>query len=390
MSEEKKLRQSYGQFEVTGTIEVTPGRSFETDLVSKNNASYIYSRLNLKFEDGNGKTFYLNAMDGYDKVQGKQIRAQIKDSENGEAMFVNFADRHNETILSQIDGGSLIGVAFDKTEDEEGKKKWNFKNFLAMYDVIEYLKSRLQTGMRLQVKGKTRYSEYNGDTQKEFQINTIKLIAEDEQEYSQAKKQMTPIQNNFTFRQDVIIQNGDVDLSEWDEKSIAKVKAKILTKVKKKYTLLNLPLVIRAKDGDEEDKKKRKLVIDKFLDVAEGTIRRIQLEGTYNTGYTSAKVSEEDLPEEAKEMIEMGLYDKEEVLQMYAKGDRVDEMLIVRPAFFAKKGEIPKVNLSDADYTVEDLKGINQSEPEISVPWDASEEVVEGEANDLSFLDDLD
>ncbi|MED3792482.1 hypothetical protein P4571_08495 [Niallia alba] len=369
MAEEKKLRVSYGYFEATGTINVTPD-SFQTDLKGKNSPTYQYSRINLKMEDENGNTFYLNAMDGFDTVKGKTIYANIKDSTSNEQMQISFADRKNEEILKHIDNRSFVSVALQKVENEEGKKVWDYKNFLALYDAINFIKDRFETGMKIRVTGQTRYSTYNDSLNKDYQINNIYLLS-DEDTY----------ETGFTFRQDVILKEDSVDMSEWDEKLIAKIDAEVLTKSKGVYSLLKLPLVVR---GKEEDKEKRKLVIEKYLTVSEGKVRRIKLEGKYKVGYEAGKLAEDELPEEALELIELGLYDKEEVMKMYVNRDRVDEMAIIRPVVQRRQGEKPRIDMSDEEYTLEDLDSL-----QIELPIE-KEIKVESDSDDLSFLDELD
>lgn len=370
MAEEKKLKVSYGTFDVVGTINVTPD-TFQLDLKGKNSPTYNYSRINLKMEDDKGNSFYLNAMDGFDTVKGRTIYANIKDSETHEQMQVNFADRFNEEILKHVDNRSLVSVALRKVKNEEGKTVWEYKNFLALYDAILYIKERFETGMKIRVTGQTRYSLYNDSVNKDFQINNIYLLSEED-----------TYESGFVFKQDIIIKEDAVDLSEWDEKLIAKVNAEVMTKGKTGYKLLKLPMVIRAK---EEDKDKRKLVIDKFLTVEEGKVRRIKLEGRYKIGYETGQIQENELPEEALELIELGLYDKEEVLKMYVNRDRVDELVIVRPVVFTKKGEKPRIDLSDEDYTLEDLNAL-----EVKLPWENEVKIEASNDDDLSFLDELD
>jgi hypothetical protein len=375
MAEEKKLKLSYGTFDVTGKITVVPDNTFQIDLKGKNSPTFNYSRINMKFEDDQGNSFYLNAMDGFDTQKGRVIYANIKDSQTNEQMQVNFADRHNEEIIKHIDNRSFVSVALRKVENEEGKKLWEYKNFLALYDAINYIKDRFETGMKIRVTGKTRYSTYNDSLNKDFQINNIYLLeGENENNFD----------SGFIFRQDVILKEDSVDLKEWDEKSVAKVNAEVLTKDKSGYHLLKLPLVIRAK---EEDKDVRKKVIEKFLTVEEGKVRRIKLEGRYKAGYESGQLKEDELPEEALELIELGLYDKEEVLKMYVNRDRVDELAIVRPVVYKKQGEKPSVDYSDEDYTLEDLLSI-----EVKLPWEQEVKVEseESDDDDLGFLDDLD
>jgi hypothetical protein len=361
--------QTLGTFEARGIITVTPD-TFQVDLKGKNNQNWNYSRINMKMEDGKGGTFYLTASDGFDLTKGRTIYVNIKDSE--EQMQIQFADRHNETILSQVDERSFIRVALRKVPNNEGKMVWEYHNFLTLYDAINFLKDRLQTGMKLYVRGRTRYSTYNDYLNKDFDIQVIYLLPEDEN-----------TELGFKFSQNVLLTSDSVDDSKFDEELFANVKAKLYLKKKKDvYEVLTLPLIIRA---TEENKDKVRKMIDKFFKVDEDKVRRIRLEGKYNIGYIAAQVTEDDLPEEAKELIELGLYDKEEVLKMYANKERVDEMTVTRPVMYKDKNtNKPKVDYSDDEYTLDDLVNLVQEPEEVVVE---TEDLVD---DDLSFLDELD
>lgn len=368
MSEEKRLRLTYGTFDVVGTITVIPDKTFIINEQGKNNKNFVYNRINMKMEDDNGDVFYLNAMNGFDKKKGGVIFATIKDS--NEQLEVNFADRMNEKILENIDERSFIKVALTKKEDENGRKVWDYKKFLALYDVIEYLSERLETGMKLRITGQLRYSTFNDKTQIDHQINNVYLLSEEDN-----------IKPRFVFRQNVLLKEDAVDLSEWDDNLIAKVNAEVLTKNKGQYKLLKLPMTVRA---TEENKEKMKKMIDRYLIVDSGKVRRINLEGRFVNGYVGGQIQEEDLPEEALEMIELGLYDKEEVLKMYVNKERVEEMQIIRPVINRKQGEKPSVDWSDEEYTLEDLENITTE-----TPFEKTIKIEDDEEDDLSFLDEL-
>lgn len=362
-------QQTLGTFEARGIITVTPD-TFQTDLKGKNNTNWNYSRINMKMEDGKGGVFYLTASDGFDLVKGRTIYANIKDSEG--QMQIQFADRHNETILSQVDERSLIRIALRKVKNSDGKMVWEYHNFLALYDAINFLKDRLQTGMKLYVRGRTRYSTYNDYLNKDYEIQAIYLLPEDEN-----------TELGFKFSQNVLLTSDSVDDSKFEDELVANVKAKLYLKKKKDmYEVVTLPLVIRATEETKENVRK---MIDKFFKVDDDKVRRIRVEGKYNTGYIASQITEDDLPEEALELIELGLYNKEEVMKMYAQKTKVDEMVITRPVIIKDKNtNKPKVDYSDDEYTLEDLINL-VNEPEETVV-----EIESSDDEDLSFLDELD
>ncbi|MFA1509914.1 hypothetical protein ACDN41_11860 [Priestia aryabhattai] len=379
MTNQTFKQQTFGRFTAKGSITVTED-SFQLDLKGKNNPSWNYSRINMKMEDGKGGVFFLNAQDGFSTTNGRVIYANIKDSR--EQMQVQFADRFNEAVLEHLDDRAFVRVAFDKVE-VEGKQVWNYQKFLTVYDAITFLKPRLQTGMKLFVSGNVNYSEYNDNLNKDLQIQQILVLPEDE----------SMDDAGFKFKQNVLLTPESLDDSKFEDELTATINAKLYytrknkqTKQKEAYTL-NLPLVIRAAE-DKKDKVRK--MLDKYFTIEEDTVRRIQLDGKFNTGYVSGQVTEEDLPEEAKELIEDGFYTMEEVLKMYAKRDRVDELLVTRPVLYkAQDAKIPTVDMDDESYKPEDLIFTQDEEEPVEETIEIEEEEI-SEDEDLSFLDDLD
>lgn len=374
MTEQRKVPQTFGNFEARGIITVVPENTFQTGLKGKNNPNYNYSRINLKMEDGKGGQFWLNAMDGYDAVKGKRIFANIKGGEG--QMEIQFADRHNEEILKNIDNKSFISVALRKVEDENGDKVWEYNNFLTLFDAIEFMKDRLQTGMKMYIRGNTSYNLYNDETQKNYEPQVFYLVEEDDDR-----------EMGFKFNQTVILTSDAVDDSTWEDEGIANIEGKLYTyKGKDKngnteYQVLTLPLTVRA---GEDNKDKVKKMIDKFLKVDGDVVRRIRLEGKYNTGYVAGNVTEDDLPEEALELIDDGLYTKEEVMKLYANRDRVDEMTIIRP-HIRKNDNGVMVDYDDNTYTKEDLDNlVVEKKEEVVVDIDDSDL-----DDDMAWLDEL-
>ncbi|MET3505452.1 hypothetical protein [Halalkalibacter oceani] len=372
MSENNLKRQTYGNFELRGKITVGED-SFFLNQKGSNNKNFIYHRMNLRMDDGKGGNFFLNVMDGYDSVKGKKIFAQIKDGNFDDNLEVSFADRHNPEILKNIDDRAFIRVAVDRIEDENGKKVFDYKHFLTMYDAIEFLKENLKSDMIVYVRGQQRFSKYNDNLNKDLTVKTFLVLpAEEEHELG------------FKFNQQILLDKDSVDTTQWEKENVAYIKSKLYyTKYNKETqskepNILVLPLVVRATDDKKEVIKK---MIDKFLKVEGSKVRRIQVEGYYNSGYAQGNVKLEDLPPEALELIEDGIYTEEEVQKIYANRNRVDEMVVVRPVIIRKEeGDLPKVDMDDNEFEESDLN---------SLPPEVEEVEIKVEEEDLTFLDDL-
>lgn len=361
-NEQQKRKTTYGSFNVTGFITIDD-KTFTINAEGKNNKNWISNVFNPKVETPEGKSLFMNFRDGFDKVKGKKIFATIKDT--NDQMEVTFADRNKDIILNQIDDKSFIKVAFNKIKkiNEQTQKEfetWDYKHFLTVYDVIALLKEKfpLGTKIKVQLMGKTKYQYYNGNISKNYDLQTFHLLKDDDT--SECK---------FTFTQDILIENDSLDKSKWDAEGIIKINGKLLQKKKKgEYEILVLPMIIRADNPDRKVSYEK--VIEKYFTVPEDIVRRLKVEGFYNSGYIAGNVTKEDLPDEAKELIAEEFYTEEEVFKMYANREKVDEMLIRRPHMVkGKDGDKPKIDYSDTDFTKKDFENlvVSQQEEEIEI-----------------------
>lgn len=347
-------KQTLGFFDITGYIAVTD-KTFQLNNQSKNNSNYFYSVFNPMIEDGNGKSMFIRFMDGFDKVNGKTIYAKPISGEN--VLKIAFADRNNENILKEINDNSFVKVGIKKEmqKDDKGKEfmAWTYKKFLAVYDIITFLQAAMELGKKYKVRmtGRTKYNEYNGEIQKQFDLQSIFLLDGNEGD--------KPYECKFSFSQNVLVENNAVDKLKWDTENVAKLNAKVFqikSKDKKtgEYIYETLPLEFIIRANTDKDKETYERVIEKFFTVDETIVRRIDLDCLYNSGYIASNVTEDDLPQEALDLINDGLYSKEEVMKMYANRERVDEMIIVRP-IIRRINDKPQIDYSDDEFTKEDL-----------------------------------
>lgn len=374
---DKNKKQTLGNFNITGFITIDD-KTFELNKPGKRNPNWIMNVFNPKIETPNGKSMYMRFQDGFDSVKGRQIYAFIKDT--GDTMKVNFADRNNETILSQLDERSFIriGLKKEKVKNEETGKvyeQWVFKEFLSSYDAIKFLSEYFPIGhkFKARIKGRQKFNQYKNETNKNYDLQTIYIL--DENDDSECE---------FSFTQNVLITENCLDLEKWDAEGVATVNTKVYQKKNKdEYEVLIVPMIIR---GETPEKKATyDKIITKYFTVDEGIVRRINIDGIYNSGYIVGNITENDLPDEARELIEDELYSKEEVMKMYATKDRVDEMLIKRP-HMRKINDKPSVDYDDKEFTPDDLVNLivePEKEEEIVIP---DEKVDEELLNELANL----
>lgn len=367
MAETTTKKTTNGYFDFVGMIKGYGTESFKKDLQGTNNANWIYSRLSLMLTDGKGKNIYVNMQDGYDRVKGKTIYAQ---NENGNNMQIAFADRFNDGIRAVLKDNAFLKVATGKVQVEakdrntgevvmeNGQPKmievWDYKRFLTLYDMENFLSDKLTDGLKVRITGQIRYKEYQGETQRELIVQRIYFLPEgDETECS------------FGFKQEVILDSESVDISKLDTEYVATLKAKVYQKKNKdEMMVLPLDLVLRT---TQEKLASAKKGIELLYTVQGETLRKINLEGVINSGFIQTDATVDAIPKEMMELIEAGVFTEEEILKSYTKKEKVDEMLVSKPVI--KNG---KMESDDTYYVKADLENLmivreEKEEPETPV-----------------------
>lgn len=352
MSNEVNKKQTLGKFDITGHISVD-GKVFTLGSKSKNNPTWVSHIFNPRIEGANGASMFIRIQDGYDSAKGKTIYARSTDDKQ---MEIAFGDRNNQAILERVNDMSFIKVFFKRVEkeNESGKKYTTWeepKKFLTMYDAIEFLNQIMPLGFKKKVRlfGDLRYSEYNGKAQRNFEVKTIYILTDNEEEGSER-----PLE--FKFTQNIIIMGDAADTTRLDDEGVLTINAKLYVKkpkTKDKYELLNLPLVMRT--NEEKGKEIYRQVANKYFTADTDKVRRVNVEGIFQCGYVSANVTQGELPEEALELIAEGLYSEEEVMKLYAKKEKVDELVVKRPIAKIVDGR-PQVDMDETTYSMADIE----------------------------------
>lgn len=348
-NEEKKIKTSTGYFEVIGNI-LVDNKTFALNVPGKNNANWMQNVFNPKVEAANGQSMYMRFSSGYDVVKGKKIFARNTSDANLE---ISFGDRKNENILKIVNDKSFIRIGYGKElvkNEETGKeyKQWTYHKVLDAFDAIEMLKELMpiSTKQKVRITGQVKFSTYNGEVQRNYELQSIQLLNGNEEEGKEL-----PLKLEFT--QNVLLVNGCYT-NELDEKGEATVKALIMTYKSKEYSTIPVNFLMKA--NDDKDKATYNMVLERYFNVPEGKVRRMTMDCIFESGYSNSNVNIDDLPDEAKELLELGLYDIEEVVKMYATGNRVDNLLIKRPKMRVVNEKL-HVEMNDDEYTLEDLEG---------------------------------
>lgn len=371
---ERKIKTTMGYFDVVGKFKVD-GKTFTLSQPGKNNANWIQNIFNPKIEGDEGKSMYMKFSSGYDAVRGKTIYARSKSETNLE---IAFADRNNENIVGLVDDRSFIRVGITKElvkDNETGKeyKQWIFKKFLDTFDVVTFLQQAmpLDTEQKVRIQGVVKFTTYNGDVMRNYEIQSIYLLNNNEEE----GKEMTP---KLEFTQNVLLTKDCITNDLDGESGIATINSLVMVKEKKEFKTIPVKFLMKA--HDDKQKATYNKLINSFFTIPDGVVRRMTLECEFEVGYVAGNVREEDLPQEARELLDMGLYTMEEVMKMYAVKSRVDNLIVKRPKMKVVEGKL-NVEMSDSEYLLSDLEGKSADV--------VQEEVIVSDGNMDSLLEDL-
>jgi hypothetical protein len=356
-------------------------------------SKWVYNALNLGIDCGEAYgTVYAEMMGGYSEENENRIYAHGK-KDNGSDDFeaqiiVDWEDRFNDEVLEEIGDLSFITVGLEKTS--EGKTF--YKKFLSAYDAIAYIKEHLTEDMVVNVKGNLKYSSYNDNVQVKKNINSIVLSkADDSSKYKAA------------FTQTILIDKDSASLKDIDkDKGVMFVNAKVLDYLKE-YNGIEVKGQFPynkqfefAMDFTNKDACTK--IMDKLFKVKKD-VTQITFEGEFIEGGAVVTATWDDIPDDIKDLVEMGVYSEEEALaKCTANGSRERRMVLKKPMIkLVEDGDnkTPVIQKFEKKYTEDDLvldylyenKDEADEADEDEVPFDTNE--TESVGGDMDWLNSL-
>lgn len=374
-------------FAIIGAAKISD-HTFKINEKSEKSA-WIYNSMNLGIDCGEKDgTVYVEMMGGYSDEQAGAIYAHGK-KEDGSDDFsaqiqVAWEDRFNEDILETIGDLSFITVGLEKTD----KGKTFYKKFLSAYDAIAYAKAHLEDGMVINVRGNLKYSIYQDKVQCRKNITSIVLSAVDDSSKYSAR-----------FTQSILINQDSASLKEVDkDKSVMYIHARVLDYIKEYNDIEVKGQFPFNKDFEFElDLTKPdicKKVYDKVFKVKKG-ITQITFEGEFVEGGATVTATLDDVPDDIKDLIELGLYSEEEALARCSSNGSKEQRMILRKPFIRLVGEekTPVLQKFEERYTEDDLYLDYLYEAEKQAERDGenvdTSNTESASASDLSWLDAL-
>lgn len=346
-------------------------------------SSWIYNSLNLGVDCGEKHgTVYCELMGGYSDERENVIYAHGKDDDGNEdwskQIIVDWEDRFDESVLEEIGDGSFLTVGLEKTT----AGKTYYKKFLSAYDAIAYIQEHLTDGTVVNIRGRLQYSIYNDTTQVRKTIQSIVLSNVDE-----------PSKYRANFTQSILIDKESASLKKIDkDKGVMYVDARVLDYVKELNGVEIKGQYPFAKQFEFEvdltNPELCKKVVDKVFKVKKG-ITQITFDGDFIEGGATITATMDDVPDDIKDLIAIGVYTEEEALEKCSASGSLERRMVLRKPHIKLVGDdkIPTLQKFEQKYTEDDLV-IDIGGDEEELPFDEDEDSSDDDS-DMSWLEDL-
>lgn len=384
--ERKSLKKGKAAFNLIGRVKVTD-KTFNLD--NSYDSGWTDNSMYVGVDCGNGNTVYAEMRSGFFPDKDNVIRAYSKDEKDdaGKSKSVEIAweDRLDESLYDSISDSSFLTVGVEK----DVKDKTVYKKFLTAYDAVEYLSEHLEDGMIVNVKGTIGYNEYEGNVSTKKEITSIVLSKIDDETDFKA-----------TFSQTILVDSKSIGKKN-DDKGTMELAAYVVDYVgkpkidgEKIEVKKNVTYPKTFEVAINENPEITAKMLQRFFKPKKGKITEITVTGNLVEGGSTVNITEDDIPDDIKELIEMGLYSEEEAEKKIAvgNGNRERRMIIVKPDItYVGTGDDrkPTVAFEDGKYDEDDLYFYEQAlldagaEPSSDDDTDSESEETSSEDDDL-------
>ncbi len=349
---EKKIiskKDWVSSFNLVGTPKISEDYTFKIDEKSEK-SQWVYNSMNLGIDCGEKHgVIYAEMMGGYSEENENRIYAHGKKDDGSdnfdEQIIVAWEDRFNEDVLETIGDLSFITVGLEKTNAD----KTFYQKFLSAYDAIAYIKEHLTEDMVVNVRGNLKYSEYNGNVQVRKNITSIALSKAEASSYK------------ATFTQSVLLDKDSASLKDIDkDKGVMFVNARVLDYVKEVNGIEvkgQYPYKKQFEFAmDFSNEAQCKKIAEKLFKIKKD-VTQTTFEGEFIEGGAVVTATLDDLPDEIRDLVDMGVYTEEEACaKCTANGNRERRMVLKKPLIkLVGEEKTPVIQKFDSRFTEDDL-----------------------------------
>lgn len=381
--ERKALKKGKASFTLIGRAKVID-KTFNLD--NTYDSGWTDNQMYLGVDCGNGNMVYSEMRGGFFPDADNILRGFSKDDRDGDGKSVQvevaWEDRFDDDLLDAIADMSFITVGVEK----DVKEKTVYKKFLSAYDAVEYLNEHLEDGMIVNVKGSIGYSEYDDNVTVKKEITSIVLSkVEDEADFKATFTQTILLDFNSIGKKDP--EKNTIVLNAYVVDYVGKPKIDGKKVEIKKNVTYPKTFEVAINDNPEITAK----MLQRFFKVKKkGIVNVLTVMGNLIEGAAIVNITEDDIPDDIKELIEMGLYSEEEAKAKCAVGgnNRERRMVILKPdiTYVGQDDDRkPTVAFEEAKYTDTDLYFYEQALNDAGIEMDDDE----SDSDDVSEEDDL-
>lgn len=348
------FKKGIRNFSVTGKLKLT-NNTFNIDK-QKEGSNYVYSNANLVLDYGQGNVF-CNLVGGHFVDKDSTIYALGIKEEDGKiktdyskSIKVPFNKRFDEDTLKTISLESF--TIFNIEKDADGKLI--SKKFLAKEDAVKYLQATLEDGMILNVSGDISFRvDEQGKTL--FTLN-IKRIYLNERE--------NPVLH-ADFTMTVITDKDTYDTAEGiDENGMAEMNCYVAEYMKEykgvEKSVVPLPFKFYLDTKNNENWKK---IITEYFRPQSKYLAETTIEGSIVSVGNTQSVSLDDIPEDVKQFVELGLISADELAKIATNNNSLVQMMVFnRPRITIQDGKM-SIMSNKEKYEFAELEFLNNSKP---------------------------
>lgn len=297
-------------------------KTFKLGAVSE--SGWEYSSMNLGIDCGENGRQYASLMGGHSTIRESVIYVHGKD-ENGRddwknRFTIDWDDREDDDVLDTIGDRCFFPATLEKTNSGSDFTK----KFLSAYDAVPYIAEHLADGDAVIVRGNLKFDDYNDSVSIKKEITSIRKIEADDNFNPKA-----------TFRQSVLLTSDSVTKDSIDKEAGMITVSGYALEYKKELNGVevkcNCPIAYDFKYKFDNEEMLPALM-KQFFKVKKGFVNMVNWEGEFVSEAPVVEATLDDIPEDIKVLIDLGLYTEEEVLKKAAgNGTRTNIALLKKP-----------------------------------------------------------
>ena len=353
---EKELKRGQARFEVFGELRVNEDSWGEVRQSAS--STYKYRRAALSVDLGEGRSTFVELMGGYDP--NRPILRRLSKTQGEGLMDIPWANRLNENIVANVSPQSLIAVG---KLDENGNIAR--KVFVSELDAIEEMEKTFKNGDSVHIWGDVEYHRYNGQIQRRLSIRGISQIVPGS---SSAGRHEATLRQSFLFSknsispdyEDELEENGKTTITVHVPQYVGKEEGVEVRKV------LPFPQTLVYKANNEDEIKRAKFVIEKFMTVEDDDLVRevVLVVDMYDGVETST--GDFELTDDLKDLLDLGVVTEDELKRTSTvSGKRIRENIVLKPYVY-KDPRTQQITVMSKDrYDISVLNtSVKEEEPE--------------------------